>query len=366
MEYLIKEYVSSFHELRKEHILKKTFRIKEFWIHSIVWVCLVSFPISVSFIEFGEIKLEFFHRLLATPLLVYVNYLILVPRFLLNNKIGLYILISIAILISFNLLITFTSHPVPFNRISELAQASDLLPLKNLPYVMTAIISFTFFLLGGILGVTKDFYRREKKNKEKEVQRKETELQFLRAQLNPHFLFNSLNSIYSLVRNKAQDAPEAVITLAELMRYMLYEAKQEEVLLSKEIDYIKNFVALQLLRLSDSENVKLKISGQYNDKKLPPLLLVPFVENAFKYGTDFKGATYVDIKLEVIGDNLFFLIENKVGTFKKDDKNSGIGLENIKNRLLLLYPNEHSLKIDKANGFYKVALEISLSDYKRK
>ncbi|GAB5475094.1 MAG: hypothetical protein Mars2KO_31930 [Maribacter sp.] len=310
--------------------------------------------------EFGEVRFDFFYRILLTPVLVYLNYLVLVPRFLLNNKIGFYILISIAVLVSFNWVMTFTSFTAPFDRISELAKASDIRPLQNLPYVLTGIISFSFFLLGGILGVTKDFYRREKKNKEKEVQRKETELQFLRAQLNPHFLFNSLNSIYSLVRNKDHNAPEAVITLSELMRYMLYEAKQEEVPLSKEIDYIKNFVALQLLRLSNSENVKLKVSGEYNDKKLPPLLLIPFVENAFKYGTDFKGATYVDIKLKVIDENLFFLINNKIGTFKKDDKNSGIGLENIRNRLSLLYPDEHSLKINKENGFYEVTLEINL------
>ncbi|WP_164674784.1 sensor histidine kinase [Flagellimonas maritima] len=341
--------------------MKKTLRIKEVWIHIIVWVCLVSFPVSVSFMEYGEVRFDFFYRLLVTPVLVYINYLVLVPRFLLNNKIWLYILISITVLVSFNLLMTFASPVAPFERFTELVQTSDIRPLKNLPYVITAIISFSFFLLGGILGVTKDFYRREKKNKEKEVQRKETELQFLRAQLNPHFLFNSLNSIYSLVRNKAHEAPEAVITLSELMRYMIYEAKQEEVPLCKEIDYIKNFVALQLLRLSDSENVKLKISGDYSDKKLPPLLLIPFVENAFKYGTDFKGTTHVDIRLRIIGDNLFFMVKNKIGAYKKDDKNSGIGLENIKSRLELLYPENHHLKIESEDSFYNMQLEINLS-----
>ena len=205
-----------------------------------------------------------------------------------------------------------------------------------------------------------EFYVRERIHKEKEVQRKETELQFLRAQLNPHFLFNSLNSIYSLVRNKANEAPEAVITLSELMRYMLYEAKRELVPLSKEIDYIKNYVTLQLLRLADSENVKLKISGDYDNKEIQPLLFIPFVENAFKYGTDYKGMTYVDIKFEIIGDNLFFLVKNKIGFYKKDDENSGIGFENIRNRLKLLYPENHVLKIEKTNGFYCVQLELNL------
>lgn len=345
----------------KQYILKRTIRIKEIWIHSIVWVCLISFPVSVSYMEHGEIRMDFLYRIIVTPLLVYVNYLVLVPRLLLNNKVGTYVVVSIALLVLFNLLMTYAAPVAPFDRFQELVLEADIRPFKNLPYVLTAIISFSFFLLGGILGVTKDFYKREKKGKEKEVQRKETELQFLRAQLNPHFLFNSLNSIYSLVRNRSNEAPEAVITLSELMRYMIYEAKQEEVPLLKEIDYIKNFVALQLLRLSDSENVKLKISGDYNDKKLPPLLLIPFVENAFKYGTDFKGTTYVDIRLRIVGDDLFFTVSNKIGSYKKDHENSGVGLENIRSRLELLYPQNHFLNIGKEGDFYTVNLELNLS-----
>lgn len=300
-------------------------------------------------------------RILLNPVLVYINYLLLVPYLLLKKKITLYILVSIAVLVLFNLLIKSLSLPVaPIDKFTELIQSSEMRPLKRLPYFLTAIVSIAFFLLGGVLGLTKDFYKRDRLNREAEVQRKETELQFLRAQLNPHFLFNSLNSVYSLVRNKSLEAPEAIIMLSELMRYMLYEAKQELVPLSKEIDYIRNFVSLQLLRLSHSENVKIKICGDYQDKRIPPLLLIPFVENAFKYGTDFKGRTDVSIKMDLIGESLFFIVRNKIGVYRKDESNSGIGLENIKSRLHLLYPDQHVLKIDKTDGFYTVQLELNL------
>ncbi len=354
--------------------LKKHIRIKEFWIHIIVWACLILFPLSISYIDLGEVRFGMFYRILLNPILVYINYLILVPYFLLKKEITLYIIISITVLVLFNFLIKFVPFPhVPIDKFTELIQNTemhpprkpphfikDMQPLKRLPYFMTAIISLTFFLLGGVLGLTKDFYKRDRKSREAEVQRKETELQFLRAQLNPHFLFNSLNSVYSLVRNKSIEAPEAIIMLSELMRYMLYEAKQELVPLSKEIDYIKNFVSLQLLRLSHSENVKIKISGDYQDKKIPPLLLIPFVENAFKYGTDFKGRTDVSINMELIEESLFFIVKNKIGVYRKDESNSGIGLENIKGRLYLLYPDQHVLKIDKTDGFYTVQLELNL------
>lgn len=341
--------------------MKKHIKIKEFWIHIIVWACLVLFPLSISYIDLGEVHFGMLYRILLNPILVYINYLILVPYLLLKKKIALYIFVSIAVLVLFNFLIKFMSLPVaPIDKFTEMIENSNMRPLKRLPYFLTAIVSMTFFLLGGVLGLTKDFYRRDRINREVEVQRKETELQFLRAQLNPHFLFNSLNSVYSLVRNKSIEAPEAIIMLSELMRYMLYEAKQELVPLSKEIDYIKNFVSLQLLRLSHSENVKTKISGDYQDKKIPPLLLIPFVENAFKYGTDFKGRTDVSIKMELIGESLFFIVKNKIGVYRKDESNSGIGLENIKGRLHLLYPDQHVLKIDKTDGFYTVQLELNL------
>ena len=336
-------------------------RIKEVYVHIIVWLCLISFPIAVSFSQFGRVQFEFLPRIVVTPILTYLNYLVLVPALLLRKKMWQYILVSIVVLILFNIILRNYFSAGPLERISRITQMTNITPFVRLSEAMTAVVSLSFFLLGGVLGLTKDFYRREKLSRLKEVNRKETELQFLRAQLNPHFLFNSLNSIYSLVRDKSSEAPHAVITLSELMRYMIYEAKKELVPLVKEIEYIRNFTQLQILRLSDSKNVKIRISGDYEDSLIAPLLLIPFVENAFKYGTDFKGNTYVDINLKIVSGTLFFSVVNKVGAYKKDMENSGIGLENIKSRLQMLYPNEHVLNIKKTQGNYEVNLELQLS-----
>ncbi|PRX55402.1 sensor histidine kinase [Flagellimonas meridianipacifica] len=336
-------------------------KIKEVYIHIIVWICFISFPLALSFSQFGEVHFDFLPRIVITPFLTYVNYLILVPVLLLKKRLWQYILVSVLLLIVFNMVVNTYFATGPLNRISEFTGVTNVMPLKRMSEAMLAIASFSFFLLGGVMGLTKDIYKREKRSRIKEMSRKETELQFLRAQLNPHFLFNSLNSIYSLVREKSSEAPQAVITLSELMRYMLYEAKKELVPLTKEIDYIKNFVQLQILRLSDSKNVKLRVSGEYEDKLIAPLLLVPFVENAFKYGTDFKGDTYVDINLKIVSETLFFRVTNKIGPYKKDLESSGIGLENIKNRLQILFPEEHSMLITKENGNYMVNLELQLA-----
>lgn len=348
--------------------MRKSIKIKEVWIHIIVWVCFFSLPIGMSYSQIGKIDPNFLPRAILNPLvLVYVNYLILVPKLLLRKKLWLYIFVSVLFIVAFNVIMTEFFFPVPFERMLELTnripieERITIGPFKQLPYAMSFMFSLAFYLLGGLLALVKDFYRKDKANQEIKVQSKETELQFLRAQLNPHFLFNSLNSIYSLVRNKSQEAPEAVITLSELMRYMLYEAKEEMVPLSKEINYIKNFMELQRFRLQDSSGLNLKIVGEYHDKRIPPLLLIPFVENAFKYGTDFNGKTNVSIKMEIFDGDFFFEVKNKIGNYRKDKVNSGIGLNNIENRLRLIYPENHVLRIDKNNGTYAVHLELNLA-----
>ncbi|WP_299222234.1 histidine kinase [uncultured Aquimarina sp.] len=346
---------------KKVVALKKSFQIKEIWIHVIIWLCFFTLPIIIAIPELDQIRLDFFYRGFSSAGLFYINYLLLVPRLLLKKRILLYIILSISVLVSFNYLLR-NFYPIPplesLDKYLELE--NEFRPIKNLKYIVPAIFSFVFFLLGGIFSLIVDFYKRDQIAKEIEVKRTETELRFLKTQLNPHFLFNSLNSVYSLVRNKSNEAPEAVITLSELMRYMLYEANQEIVFLKKEIDYIKNYVSLQRLRLANSEQVKLLIKGNYEDKKIYPLLLISFIENAFKYGTDFKGNTIIDITIEVTESKLMMSISNIIGAYKKNEDSSGIGLSNIKNRLELLYKDAYTLTIKEDEDFYKVDLTLTL------
>ncbi len=341
--------------------LRRSFRVSEIWIHFILWLCFFTLPLIIAAPELDQIPLNFIYRGLSSVGLFYINYLLLVPKFLLKKKNLLYIVFSISVLVGYNYFLSSISSSPPLEKLDKYLELENDFPhINNLRYILPAIFSFLFFLLGGIFSLIVDFYKRDRIAKEIEIKRTETELLFLKTQLNPHFLFNSLNSVYSLVRNKSNKAPEAVITLSELMRYMLYEANQEMVLLKKEIDYIKNYVSLQHLRLANSENVKLLIRGNYEHKKIYPLLLISFIENAFKYGTDFKGNTIIDINIEVIENKLTMNISNIIGTYKKNEDSSGIGLSNIRNRLELLYNNAHTLTISEDKDFYKVDLTLTL------
>ena len=144
------------------------------------------------------------------------------------------------------------------------------------------------------------------------------------------------------------------------MRYMLYEADKNHVPLCKEIEYIKSYVALQRLRLANSENVHLKISGDDNNKNIPPLLFISFIENAFKYGTDYNGKTMVKINFLIQESSIHFNVVNSIGNLKAKAKSSGLGLENVKNRLKYLYPNSHELRINDDGKTYEVDLTINL------
>ncbi|MBU2929414.1 sensor histidine kinase [Winogradskyella psychrotolerans] len=344
-------------------MLTKNISYKELIVHVVVWLCVSIFPLLTAYIDLGEIPSDLYLRQLMRPILFYVNYLVFVPYILLKRKLILYIVVSILFLALYN----YISTELITNTIAE-GFRNRMQPPKppggpfGMRHAIPVVFSLSIFLLGGIFSLVVDFYKRDRLSKELENEQKEIKLQFLRNQLNPHFLFNSLNSIYALVRSKSDDAPEAVITLSELMRYMLYEAGNNQVTLEKEINYIKNYIALQRLRLKNTEAVKLNIKGETRNLKIYSLLLISFIENAFKYGTDYKGNTHIDIKIVVDNNKLSLNVENIIGLYKRDDKNSGVGLENIKNQLNYLYKNNHDLTIEEDNAYYRVHLTLNLKD----
>ena len=341
---------------------RKGIRIHEFWIHLITWICFLSLPVSLMLSQWSSFQWHVLSKFALNIGIFYANYLVFAPHFLLKKKILQYVLISIGFVSLSTMLMVTISPMMDMDRMQAILQERENLPaFKGVKYAVPFMILMAFYLLGGTVALMKDFFVRDKLLKEKEVKKTETELGFLKNQLNPHFLFNSLNSIYSLVRNKSDEAPQAVITLSQLMRYMLYDAKQEKVLLKHEIEYIENYISLQRLRLSNSENVTVSIKGEYENKKIYPLLLISFIENAFKYGTNFKGITDVAVTIEVLQDKLLFRVNNFLGNYKKNDSSSGIGLDNIKNRLELLYPNSHHLSITSNEKRYFVDLELTIN-----
>ncbi|WP_408671796.1 sensor histidine kinase [Lutibacter sp.] len=231
-------------------------------------------------------------------------------------------------------------------------------------FFLSFIQGIVIFLLFGIslsIKLSIEWYKNEKIKNLIKTQKINAELSFLKSQLNPHFLFNTLNSIYSLANKKSEATTEAIITLSELMRYMIYETDKEFVSLQKEIDYIKSYISLQNLRLKDSSGVKFNVYGNLN-QKIEPLLLISFIENAFKYGTDYTGKTNITIKIIVEESNLTLRVDNYISLKEKNNPNSGFGIQNIESRLNLLYPNSHTLKIEELENLYKVELLLKLKN----
>ena len=190
------------------------------------------------------------------------------------------------------------------------------------------------------------------------LEKKSGELALLRSQVNPHFLFNTLNNIYSLVYKKSDDAPEAVMKMSSIMRYMLYDATTDEVLLEKEVEYLRSFIELEKLRLRHKDFVELTISGEVEGRTIAPMLLIPFVENAFKHGSKNVASPGIRINLSLSPKQILFEVGNSIrkNITAGKDQVGGIGLNNIRRRLNLLYPGKHQLTISPENEQYNVQL----------
>lgn len=192
-----------------------------------------------------------------------------------------------------------------------------------------------------------------------------TEVSYLKAQMNPHFLFNTLNNLYALTLTKSDDAPSSILKLSELMRFMVSESNQETIDLGKEVNYIKNFISLQKLRLTDNIKLTTNFSGDFSDSQIAPLLLISFIENAFKYGVNSEEESEIIIDLvytkKTNKNCLLLRVENTIVDLGNTQMvSTKQGLENSKNRLKVLYPNKHDLTISTKDKRYNVALQIQL------
>jgi sensor histidine kinase YesM len=214
----------------------------------------------------------------------------------------------------------------------------------------------SYTLFGVIFYFIRYTYNKEIKEKELLLQTRQTELSFLRSQLNPHFLFNALNNIYSLVYHRSDKALPAIAGLSELLRYSLYHAN-DLVLLEEEIVYIRKFIELQQLRYTDPANISFHVKGDSANIFIPPLLFVSFIENAFKHAALTGTDSGISAEINCSQNKIIFSCVNTIGNHKKDSS-SGIGLENIKKRLLLLYPDKHELHIREHNNQFFIRLSI--------
>lgn len=224
-------------------------------------------------------------------------------------------------------------------------------------------IPFLFIVLGSIVYRTvQDRLATEKAENEQQKENLKTELSFLRSQISPHFLFNVLNNIVALIRLKSEELEPTILKLSSLMQYMLYEADEEKVLLKSEVDYLENYIDLQKLRFGDRLNLNIDLEPMEDWHTIEPMLLIPFVENAFKHGAGMLEKPVIDISLKAANSELLFVVKNKyVDMDGAKDEVSGIGLANVQRRLELLYGKEHSLNIDKDGEWFTVALKLKLA-----
>ncbi len=220
----------------------------------------------------------------------------------------------------------------------------------------------------GGLKIMIDSFRLRKRLFEVEKEKIATELNFLRSQINPHFLFNVINTIYFQIDKKNTEARASVEKLSEMLRYQLYECTTDKIEIKKELEYIKNYVAVQTLRMEKGSDIRLHIDENIGSFKIAPLLILPIVENAFKHVSNFKEVSNNKIHIVLTKsekDN--FLVET-VNTYDKTNgvnfllHSGGLGVQNLKRRLELLYPNQHELKVDQTDGSYKTTLKIKYND----
>jgi sensor histidine kinase YesM len=201
----------------------------------------------------------------------------------------------------------------------------------------------------------------EKLRKEAEKEKLNTELTFLKHQINPHFLFNTLNSIYSLALVKSDMTAEAVMKLSEMMRYVLQDVEKEKVPLALEIEYLEHYVELQKIRLSENVEVQFAIKGEPDAFEIPPIILVPFVENAFKFGTSAHENARITISIRIAENQLAFQVSNQIFNGRKQTETFGIGIQNTRKRLQLIYPGKHRLDLTKTESHFNVTLMIVLT-----
>jgi sensor histidine kinase YesM len=225
------------------------------------------------------------------------------------------------------------------------------------PY--NTVLFLLIFTVGTCISVIQRWLQTEQNRKETVNEKLNTELSFLKSQVNPHFFFNTLNNIYSLAVVRSEKTAPAVMKLSSIMRYILTETQHDLVPLSNEVDFIHNFIDLQKVRLTDKVILHFSTEGSIDNLLVAPLLFIPFVENAFKYGVSTKESSSINIEIKTEANKILFTSVNYiVGSENNLMENTGIGINNVKRRLELMYPGKHKLGTFEKDNYYSVHLEI--------
>jgi two-component system LytT family sensor kinase len=344
--------------------MKKNWQI---FFHAITWLSLIAFCVFI-FRDSEQISIRRLFVLFGVYgviniSLFYINYLLFIPRFLNRKKYSIYILSVLLTMVAY----AFGKYCVGLLFVDDVlmhnVKVGDKETRELISFwsyiVSTFFTSILFIFLSIILKFSTDWFLNERIQRDLENQRLSAELAFLKSQINPHFLFNSLNSIYSLAYQQSANTPGAILKLSEIMRYMLYECNDNKVDLAKELQYLQNYIDLQRIRFGNNAQIDYKIDGEITDQKIVPLLLIAFIENAFKHGVGNDTASPIIMVISIDKEHLQFYIENKKQASNRDAV-GGIGLINVKRRLDLLYPGKYNLEIRDEIDTYTCELSLVL------
>ncbi len=292
--------------------------------------------------------------------LVYFNAYVLVPKFLMEKRTVTYVVILAPMLV----LVTFLTGYNLFLLFDDGYHSSKALYFFSLTGMLGSLVELILLVaVTTILVIMRDWYQKERKLKELQNKNLESELSLLKNQVNPHFLFNALNSVYVLIKRSPDAARETLAKLSEMLSHQIYDGSKEEIPLEKEIKHLENFVELEKVRHADKVSVNWAYSGNGNDKTIVPMVLLPFVENAFKHSLNSGKPTYgIDIDIKLDHNDLTFYCSNQYEPINYNPKIGGLGLENVKRRLELLYPKAHKLHISDHQGEFIVKLNLTLHD----
>ncbi len=329
----------------------------KFYIHLFAWLIFIVLPILyiragniVPATELSDFYASHLSRSLVLIALFYLNFLVLIPRFFLNKSKRWHFLILNLISFAFVFFlfkILFELHIIPGPEPMNMNPPAH--PLNPLLLTMISGIAVA-------IGIT--LYQRLMKSEHKKT---EVELSYLKSRLNPHFLFNTLNSIYALSVKKSDVTPDAVARLSSIMRYIITESNSKKVALEKEVNYINDFVELQKLRITGRTSVEYKFIGIAAGKQIVPLLLILFVENAFKYGVSTEHDSSISVLLSIKGDELHLAVKNSIVNRATDKQSGGLGIETARQLLEHFYQSRYHLSLGEENDVFIVNLQIQLT-----
>jgi two-component system, LytTR family, sensor histidine kinase AlgZ len=345
-----------------EFIFSSKFRV---WRHLVFWLTHALFTAFVYSNTFG-ISRNLFHDLVWLPayfVCCYPLMYLVIPKFLLKGKLFLFICITSAWVIAvwfFNYLFrTYVFIPIQ--------EYMGFKPIVRGGYQPGSYLMLISTAAGGCLIILfKYWLKKQQEWLQAEKEKATAELQLLKAQVHPHFLFNTLNNIYSFSLENSSKTPGLILKLSSLLSYILYDCKANEVLLQKELEVMKNYIDLEKERYGNKLEISLNIEGDLRDQLIAPLLLLPFLENAFKHGTSEQlDKPWLSMDIAVKQHTIRCKIANSKNDFIAFNK-TGIGIENVKKRLAFLYPGKYELKMHDEGNFFVVSLLINLENKKRK